>query len=750
MKKLLVILITLALLLCALPATAEGTLEAAAEAVQNASTIDDQLALLHEVSLECAPELETGGWETSLTCEPAQPLPEDLLPKDEMEEAELSVQDFEGAKFIAIYDDQGTYRLLGDWQVRIPEAMRAASLEEANAVLCLAHTTQSRNDYIGSAYDRIYEACVYRRGAQVYTTAYTTTRQPPVSGYGTLSGELVSLSELWNGARRWFYGVIAVSYPEGTATYRITGRTCCLAGLEGEFTRYEIPEEVEGYPVVGIEECRNDALEELVLPEGIVWIQQIRGNNLRRMNFPSTLRRITGYINTDHMDSVLLNEGLEEIGDFALLRAFGEDFVLPSTLKSLGDGTLRQGAECPCIIVPDGMTALPDYFLDGSPRVLCAYIPASVQSFGTSLFDRGTHIFAPEGSSAANWATRNGRRWTACESPEDMPRAYYGEEDGFEYGVVGDYAVLTDYFGDAEDVRVPETLGGCPVTCVPSRAFYSNNVVRSLEFPNTVTRIDRDAVYVCTGIERIYIPASVEVYDIGSYEMEYLLGRQCTLYVSADSPLAQSWIGSEVVQSAIWEPDAQTPTPETAYAFDEAQLQALSTPGATVAFGRWQYDEGGEAEPVEWIVLTAEADRSLLVAQKTLGAHRFDDATNHPTYITWSISSIRKWLQTECFDAMFTRPERAAIATVRHDERSEKIFLLSIEEAESLLELDAANPELLPKEGEDAAKAWWLRSEGTKQDSFLAAVNPDGKVYTAGHYFESENLIRPAIWVKTR
>ena len=61
MKKLLVILITLTLLLCALPATAEGTLGAAAEAVQNASTIDDQLALLHEVSLECAPELETGG-----------------------------------------------------------------------------------------------------------------------------------------------------------------------------------------------------------------------------------------------------------------------------------------------------------------------------------------------------------------------------------------------------------------------------------------------------------------------------------------------------------------------------------------------------------------------------------------------------------------------------------------------------------------------------------------------------------------
>ena len=101
MKKLLAILITLALLLCALPATSESVLEAAAQTLQAASTIDDQLALLHEVSLECASELENGGWEASLTCEPAQPLPGDLLFKTEMEEAELSVQDKSGSKSVS-------------------------------------------------------------------------------------------------------------------------------------------------------------------------------------------------------------------------------------------------------------------------------------------------------------------------------------------------------------------------------------------------------------------------------------------------------------------------------------------------------------------------------------------------------------------------------------------------------------------------------------------------------------------------
>ena len=750
MKKTLVSVLFLSFLLCAIPVMAEGALKAAAEAVQSASTVDAQLELLYDTSMECASELEIGGWEDSLTCDPAQPLPEDLLPGEEMEDAELSVQDFEGAKFIAIYDDEGSYRLLGDWQVRIPQTMRAASLAEADAVLCLVHTTRGRDDYIGSAYDRIYDAWIYRRGSDVRTTAFHITKTPPVSGYGTLSGEHVSLSDLWNGVLRWFYDVIEVSYPQGTASYRITGQTCCLAGLDGEFTRYEIPEEVEGYPVVGIEECSNDTLEELVLPEGIAWIQRVSGINLHRMNFPSTLRRITDYVSTEHMDNVLLNEGLEEIGDFALLRAHGEDFFLPSTLKSMGRGTLEYGAECPFIIVPDGMTALQDYFLNGSYRVLCAYIPESVKSFGSSLFSHGTHIFAPEGSSAAVWAANEGYRWTACESPEDMPRAYYGEEDGFEYGIIGDYAVLTDYFGDDEDVLVPETLGGCPVTYVQSHAFYGNNIVRSIEFPNTVTRIASSAIEACTGLERLYIPASVEDYDIGSYVMEFNLGLQCTLYVSADSPLAQICAGDETIQSNVWEPDTETPASETAFAFDDTQIQALSTPGATVEFGRWQYDEGSEEEPAEWIVLAVESDRSLLVAKKALGTRRFDDSDNHPTYMSWPISSVRAWLQTECFDTMFTRPERAVIAAVRHDECPEKIFLLSAEEAESLFDSDAARQYLVQEDGENTGKAWWLRSSGTKDTDCLAVVSASGEVYTDGQYFGAENLIRPAIWVKTR
>lgn len=509
MKKPLAILMTLSLLFCALPAAAEGALETAAQSLQNAATLDEQLAALFDISVEYATELEAGGWDVSLTCEPAQPLPEDLLPREDMEDAELSATDFEGAKFIAIYDDQGTYRLLGDWQVRLPQAMRAASLEEADAVLCLVHTTEARDDYIGFASNRNYYAYVYRRGAHVFTTAYHILTTPPVSGYGSLSGEHLSLSDLWGGVRQWFFGVIEVTYPEGKATYRITGQTCCLAGLEGEFTRYEIPAEVEGYPVVGIEECQNDTLEELVLPEGIIWIQRVRGEKLRRMNFPSTLRRIMDRIDTDHMESVLLNEGLEEIGDFALLRANGEGFFLPSTLKSIGRGVLEYGVGCPSLVIPEGMTALPEFFLMNRGRALCAFVPANVKSFGSDLFDYGgIRIYTPEDSPAARWANMKGYEWLPCARAEDMPRPVYAVEGGFEYAVVNGEAVLTGYTGEETCVRVPDALGGCPVAIVCEGAFYKNDALRAVLFPETVRKMESSAVYDCEALEAAFIPMS--------------------------------------------------------------------------------------------------------------------------------------------------------------------------------------------------------------------------------------------------
>ena len=735
---------------------AGGPLQEAAAALKSAATADEQLAVLYDVSLRCSAELETGGWEQSLTCLPAEGLPDDLACTEDalkaMEKGDLSMEDFADAKMVCLYNDQGTLRILGDFQVRIPEKNRASSLEEADTVVCLLHSYQGRSDYTGSAYDRYYTVYVFRRGENTCAIAGQKRTTPPLSGRGTLYGEKLSLAAIWESARPFFYGTVSVACPEGTATYRITGGSCCLAALEGSFVRYEVPESVEGYPVTGIERIYCETLEELVLPEGIVWIKDIVCYNLRSINFPSTLRRITGSITLDEVEHVVLNEGLEELSGRAFDTARGEDFRLPSALKTIGKGTLQRGVECAYLIIPDGVTVIPPSFLGESPRLVSIFIPAGVQKIEGSMNYGRSQIYAPEGSAAAAWAREKGYRWRACETAADMPIPYYGEENGFAYAVMGDEAMLMRYTGADEDVRIPDTLGGVPVTFIRSEAFFRNNYVRSVVIPETADKLPGDFYYGCPNLEAIYLPDIAMEAGFDTDMMKYFSPDRLRIYVPAGSARALEWEAFDHFRAywGIWIPGMEQ-GPEKDFAWTGEQLDALHTVGATVTFGVKPPEEGeeGDPEPIEWTVLAAGEGRSLLITTRGLYQARFSDADNGPTSMSWTESSIRWKLQCGRFEAMFTYAERAVILPVENDGMADKIFLLSKDEAETYFAADEDRICTAAKNGEEQAVSWWLRTRGTSENNYLMTVWKTGEIGTGGEKYLHTFYVRPAMWVKT-
>lgn len=562
MKKWLIVFCALTMAFAASSALAAGdTLADMAEICWAAETLDEQLALLNELASRYAGELETGGWDVSLICYPVGDIPPSLIPDyDSAVSADTLPDALKGKKFVAVYDNVGRYSLLGDYYARLPEEMRAASLEEAGAVLCLRHYTTARSDYTGPASNRHYDVYAADLSGGGVWRIFSVTTIPPVSGYGALSGETRSMQDLWSGVRKAFFGTLTVSYPEGIATFRVTGDTCCIVGLEGGFTHYEIPAEVEGYPVTGIERIKNDTLESLTLPEGVVYIENAERyalwcKNLTSMNFPSTLRRIGTYADCHFPITALeLNEGLEEIGDFTFC---GGDSVtslsLPSTLKSMGDGFLEYGAHVPAVIVPGSVTRLPRYFLMDTGWVIAAYVPASVTAFADenllACSREKLRIFTPEGSPASVWAEARDYIWYPCESPEDMPEYGLGEEDGFTYAYLGEEAFLLTYAGGAEEAVIPETLGGRPVTVIHSCAFFRNGSVRSIRVPKTVYEIQSSAFAECTVLEALYIPAGVT--RLGSSGLiSYSQKKTCTL-CAPEGSLVQAWA---VENGCLWEP----------------------------------------------------------------------------------------------------------------------------------------------------------------------------------------------------
>lgn len=161
--------------------------------------------------------------------------------------------------------------------------------------------------------------------------------------------------------------------------------------------------------------------------------------------------------------------------------------------------------------------------------------------------------------------------------------------------------------------------------------------------------------------------------------------------------------------------------------------------GDTVSFGK---------NNREWIVLDKKEDRALLFAKESVGQRQY-----HTTYedITWEKCSLRQWLNYDFYNDSFSEVERERICevVVKNPDNSEygteggndiedKIFLLSLDEAEKYFEDEMARA---------IGTSWWLRSPGNNSE-FAAEVLSDGSLNPSGFTVDPESAVRPALWVK--
>ncbi len=188
-----------------------------------------------------------------------------------------------------------------------------------------------------------------------------------------------------------------------------------------------------------------------------------------------------------------------------------------------------------------------------------------------------------------------------------------------------------------------------------------------------------------------------------------------------------------------------------------------------VFFGVWDQDRNYEngSEPVEWIVLTVENDRALLLSRYVISADPLDMKKDTPVF--WQNSYLRVWLNRSFYDDAFSDEEKARIIEVRNindsnpeasdvSDTKDRIFLLSIDEVSKYTDDSVRKPEendfrnSWPKHSRsgDAYFQWWLRSNGQAEGK-IAYVDPEGNTNTAGADYYSGNIgIRPALWIDLR
>ncbi len=171
----------------------------------------------------------------------------------------------------------------------------------------------------------------------------------------------------------------------------------------------------------------------------------------------------------------------------------------------------------------------------------------------------------------------------------------------------------------------------------------------------------------------------------------------------------------------------------------------------SIYFGHYEQDgdTSNGAEPIEWEVISAEKGRILLVSKNVLECKPYH--TEIIEAVTWETCSLRSWLNEDFFNTAFDASEQEQIITVTNsnpdnaewgteggNDTKDKVFLLSIDEAESLFADDQARTN---------STEWWLRSPGDSHYS-AAFVFSFGEIFTRGEGTVYDAIgVRPALWI---
>ena len=193
--------------------------------------------------------------------------------------------------------------------------------------------------------------------------------------------------------------------------------------------------------------------------------------------------------------------------------------------------------------------------------------------------------------------------------------------------------------------------------------------------------------------------------------------------------------------------------------------------GDLLLWGAYEQDNdlSNGPESIEWQVLAVEEGRALLISRYALDSLQYNEEWKT---VVWADSSLRAWLNEDFLQAAFTEaqqeailetlvstPANTALKTRGEEDVTDRIFVLSIDEARQYLKSGAARKAqgtpwaveqqvFVKKTGGNAGNCWWwLRGIGQNPDSAVY-VKEDGNIYFRGIDVDCYSCgVRPVMWV---
>lgn len=312
-------------------------------------------------------------------------------------------------------------------------------------------------------------------------------------------------------------GGINAYYDEACDVYVISSYT-------GTVKDIVIPGMLNGKPVVIGEGAfaGNTELEKVVLSEGVQEIGStafLECTGLTEIVIPDTVTKIGdfAFVECKSLKDIHIPETIAHLGE----GAFGEcyalesvelpyDWVISENGKEMISGLFRSNDTVKvCVVIPDGVAAIPAEAFSDNDRLNTVTIPDSVTMIGErAFFGCGglDHLELPQGLTYIGDNAFAGCTALSGELGELVLPA-------------GLLSIGMGAFGSCTDVirvRIPDGI-----TVIKDSTFGNCSSLVTVELPESVTCIEEYAFYHCEAMEEIVIPAGVT--DIG-----YQAFAECT------------------------------------------------------------------------------------------------------------------------------------------------------------------------------------------------------------------------------
>lgn len=196
-----------------------------------------------------------------------------------------------------------------------------------------------------------------------------------------------------------------------------------------------------------------------------------------------------------------------------------------------------------------------------------------------------------------------------------------------------------------------------------------------------------------------------------------------------------------------------------------------------IKFGSYNQEGTFRAEPIKWRVLSVDGDDALLLADQCLDARAYHDEKDEK--ITWENCTLRKWLNEEFYNTVFTEEEKKAVketTVVNEDsvwkdsdgykhkveggnDTKDRVYLLSEKEVENAAYgFDLEISKTRQARFSDYAKVndifyynewcyWQLRSPGYISDFVTSSGNACWGIYSEYSIPRGTYGVRPALHV---